>query len=50
MAPTEKVWVDQDGEIFISDSDTLADMWYNGENVRATGSWKLFVPKASEEK
>lgn len=49
MAPTEKVWVDQDGEIFISDSDTLADMWYNGEKVKGTGTWKTFTPKGSDE-
>ncbi len=49
MAPTEKVWVDQDGEIFISDSDTLAEIWYNGEKVKGTGTWKTFTPKGSDE-
>ena len=49
LAPTEKIWVNQDGEFFISDSDTLAEIWYNGEKVKGTGTWKTFTPKGSDE-
>lgn len=49
LAPTEKIWVNQDGEFFISDSDTLAEIWYNREKVKGTGTWKTFTPKGSDE-
>ncbi|MDO4647419.1 MAG: minor capsid protein [Eubacteriales bacterium] len=45
LAPTEVVNVNEEGEIFVSDSDVLAEMWYNGEKVSETGEWKLFIPK-----
>jgi len=44
-APTEIVNVSPDGNIFVSDNETLAYMWYNGENVAETGKWVVFKPR-----
>lgn len=44
-APTEIVHVDQDGNLFVSNSEVLAEMWYNGEEVKETGKWVIFKPK-----
>ena len=49
MASTEKVHVDEDGNIFLSDSDTLAQMWYYSTEERdsfhETGKWIVFTPR-----
>lgn len=45
MAPTQTLWVNKNGDMFITDSEILADLWDNGENVRPTGIWKIFTPK-----
>lgn len=48
LAPTETLWVADHGELFISNSDTLAQMWYNDGEVddsfKSTGHWKTFKP------
>lgn len=44
-APTEIVHVDQDGNLFVSNSEVLAEMWYNGEEVKEIGKWVIFKPK-----
>jgi hypothetical protein len=49
MAPTQTLWVNKDGEMFIADSEVLADLWDNGENVRQTGAWKVFAPQKEGE-
>ena len=47
-APTEDIHVDENGEIFISDNDILAELWYSDKEnrrlYRQTGSWKTFSP------
>lgn len=47
-APTEDIHVDEKGEIFISDNDTLAEMWYSDKKdrglYRQTGSWRILEP------
>jgi hypothetical protein len=48
MAPTEILWVDQDGKTFVSNSDVLAQMWYNGENVKETGEFRTFKPSKAK--
>ena len=45
MAPTETLWVNRFGELFIADSEVLADLWDSGEDVRPTGAWKIFAPQ-----
>ena len=49
LAPTETLWVGENGELFISDNEILADMWYNDgkidNTIRQTGRWKPFAPK-----
>ena len=49
MAPTEAIWVNSYGEVFISDYDVLAQMWYEGKNVNETGSWRKFFPQKGAE-
>lgn len=47
-APTETVHVTENGEIFISDNDILAEMWYNESDrnvIKETGTWRLFKPR-----
>lgn len=45
MAPTETLWVDENGKMFVSNSAVLADMWYDGVKVNPTGKWRLFKPE-----
>ena len=49
IAPTETLWVSEGGQLFISDSSYLADMWYNDGNIdnsiQSTGYWKPFTPR-----
>jgi len=48
LAPTEIVNVDDDGNIFLTDNDILAQMWYNSDekdSFHETGSWKVFHPR-----
>lgn len=45
IAPTQTLWIRADGEMFISDSEILADMWNDGEKVIETGAWKVFIPQ-----
>lgn len=42
LAPTEAVYINTDGEIFLTDNKVLAYLWNNGENVKETGEWILF--------
>lgn len=47
-APTETVSVDQDGRMFISDNDILAEMWFEAEDksmIKETGTWIDFIPR-----
>lgn len=48
LAPTETLWVGKNGEMFISDNDVLAEMWYNdgdiNHSIKETGTWKRFTP------
>ncbi|MBR3242482.1 MAG: hypothetical protein IKF90_07265 [Parasporobacterium sp.] len=45
MAPTEVLWTREDGDLFVSDSDILAQMWYDGIKVNPTGEWTVFHPE-----
>lgn len=49
LAPTETLWVAPNGEMFISDNEILADMWYNKGDIdysfQPTGRWRPFTPK-----
>lgn len=48
LAPTEIVNVDEEGRMFLADSDVLAEMWYNSTNkdeFKETGEWKKFKPR-----
>ena len=45
LAPTEAIWVNSYGEVFISDYDALAQMWYEGKKVNETGTWREFFPQ-----
>ena len=47
-APTETVHVDENGEMFLADSDILAEMWYyssDKETFKQHGQWLLFKPR-----
>lgn len=47
-APTEIVNIAENGEIFLSDSDVLADLWYNADDrskIKESGKWVLFHPR-----
>lgn len=44
-APTEIVNLNEDGGIFLSNSDILADLWYNGIEVKESGHWRTFYPR-----
>ena len=49
-APTEIVNVDEDGRMFISNNDVLAQMWYLADEeekskFKETGKWVVFEPK-----
>lgn len=45
LAPTEAIWINSYGKIFISDYDVLAQMWYEGKEVNETGTWREFLPQ-----
>lgn len=45
LAPTERLWINEEGKLFITNSQPLAEMWNDGENVFETGKWVLFSPK-----
>lgn len=49
LAPSEILWINNDGELFISDNPTLAEMWNNGEKVNPTGKWREFTPRGKED-
>lgn len=49
-APTEIVNIDEDGNMFVSDNEILADIWYHASveertKIKETGEWKLFEPQ-----
>lgn len=47
-APTETVHVTEKGEIFLSDNEILAEIWYNESDrsvIKQTGEWKVFKPR-----
>ena len=44
-APTESVYVNLKGEMFITDNAFLADLWEKGGNVQETGKWTMFYPR-----
>ena len=47
-AATETVNIDENGEIFLSDNDILAEMWYNADDrktIKETGKWIIFHPQ-----
>ena len=50
LAPTEIVNVDENGEMFITDNEILADIWYNTDKkerskIKETGKWLTFYPE-----
>lgn len=45
LAPTETLWVDENGKLFVTNNDKLAEMWYNGNEVKETGKMMAFKPK-----
>lgn len=48
-APTEALWVNESGELFISDSEVLAEMWEMGLPVKESGEWAIFKPGGENE-
>ena len=47
-APTETVHITENGEMFVTDNDILAELWYNEDDrsvYKETGTWKLFKPR-----
>lgn len=45
IAPTQTLWIKQNGEMFIDDNMILAELWDKGEKVKQKGAWKLFTPQ-----
>lgn len=50
FAPAEIVNIDENGNIFVSDNDILAELWYNANEKERktfveTGKWVLFEPR-----
>lgn len=45
MASDEMIYVNSNGEIFLSDNEILATMWRDGEAVKGTGKWIIFKPR-----
>ena len=48
LAPTEIVNIDENGEMFISDSEIIAGLWYDASDrskIKETGKWVRFRPK-----
>ena len=43
-APTEIVNLNDKGEIFLTDSDVLADLWMSEVKVKQSGKWRIFKP------
>lgn len=50
LAPTEDVYIDYNGEIFLTGSRAMAAMWNLGEEVVQTGKWIVFSPERSDNK
>lgn len=48
LAPTEILWVGEDGDLFISNNEILMDLWYNNNHIntdiKSTGEWKKYSP------
>lgn len=49
-APTEIANIDENGNIFVSDNDILAELWYHAsqeerKKLKETGEWRVFEPK-----
>lgn len=48
MAPSEALWTsdksDRIGDLFVSDIESLANLWYDGIAVKQSGHWRLFFP------
>ena len=56
LAPTEVLWVSDGqngkrpmGEIFVTNIESLAYLWYDGIDVRATGEWRKYNPDGTWE-
>ena len=49
LAPSETLWIREDGNLFVSDNGVLADMWNDHIDVNETGEWRLFSPQTKEE-
>lgn len=45
LAPTEAVYVNGNGEMLVTDNDSLAILWDMGVSVKDTGEWKIFKPR-----
>lgn len=49
MAPTQTLWIRENGDMFIDDNEVLANLWENGENIQQRGVWKVFAPQKEGE-
>lgn len=52
-APTETVNVDENGNMFVTNNDILAELWYNANEIerarfKETGQWVLFMPRKGD--
>ena len=50
LAPTEEVSVDEDGRMFVSNNDVLAELWLEADDdikqyIKETGKWVVFEPQ-----
>jgi len=50
LAPTESVFVDEKGRMFVSDNNILAEMWHDASDeekakIKETGKWIEFKPR-----
>jgi hypothetical protein len=50
LAPTEEVSVDEDGRMFVSNNDVLAELWFEADDdikqyIKETGKWVVFEPQ-----
>lgn len=54
IAPTETLWVTEKGELFVSDNQVLAELWYDqgalDSGIKQTGEMKRFLPRGKEGK
>ncbi len=41
-APTELLWINSNGDMYISDNEVLAHLWKKGYDVIQTGRWRTF--------